>query len=53
MFNNSVKINCINKNLANRANLAIRQDVFILLIRVTKARACFKEIIKDARLLII
>jgi len=52
MFDSNTKINCINKNLANRVNLTIRQDIFILLIEVTNARTCFENIIKNAKVLI-
>ena len=52
MFNNSAKINCISKDLANKINLIIRQNVSILLIKITRVRICFEEIIKDAKILI-
>ncbi len=52
MFNNNAKINCISKNFANKINLVIRQNVFILLVEVTKAYICFEEIIKDTKILI-
>ena len=47
MFNNNVKINYISKDFANKIDLIIRQNVFILLIEIIKARICFEEIIKD------
>ncbi len=50
MFNNSAKINCISKDLANKINLIIRQNVSILLIKITRVRICFEEIIKDAKI---
>ncbi len=52
IFNNNAKINCINKNFANKTNLIIRQNIFILLIEITRARICFEEIIKNAKILI-
>ncbi len=52
IFNSNAKINCINKDFANRINLAIWQDISILLIEVTKIRVCFKEIVKDTKVLI-
>ncbi len=50
IFNNSAKINCISKDLANKINLIIRQNVSILLIKITRVRICFEEIIKDAKI---
>ncbi len=50
MFNNSAKINCISKDLANKINLIIRQNVSILLIKITRVYICFEEIIKDAKI---
>ncbi len=52
IFNNNAKINCISKIFANKINLVIRQNVFILLIEITRARICFEEIIKNAKILI-
>jgi len=52
IFNNNAKINCINKDFANKTNLIIRQNVFILLVKITKARIRFEEIIKNAKILI-
>jgi len=49
IFDSNAKINCINKSLANRVDLTIRQDISILLIEVRKARACFEDIIEDAK----
>ncbi len=50
IFNNNAKINCISKDFANKINLVIRQDIFILLIEITKARVCFEKIIKNAKI---
>ena len=52
IFNNNTKINYISKNFANKINLVIRKNVFILLVEITRARVCFEEIIKDAKILI-
>ncbi len=52
IFNNNAKINCINKSFANKTSLAIRQDISILLIKITRIRICFEEIIKDIKILI-
>jgi len=50
IFNNSAKINCISKDLANKINLIIRQNVSILLIKITRVYIFFEEIIKDAKI---
>ncbi len=50
MFNNNAKINCINKNFANKISLIIRQNVFILLVEIIRARVCFEKVIKDAKI---
>ena len=52
MFNSNAKINYISKSFANKTNLIIRQDIFILLIEITKARIRFEEIIKNTKMLI-
>ncbi len=52
MFNSNAKINYISKSFANKTNLIIRQDIFILLIEITRVRVCFEEIIKNAKILI-
>jgi len=52
IFNNNAKINCISKSFANKINLVIRQNVFILLIKIIRVRICFQEVIKDAKILI-
>ncbi len=52
IFNSNTKINCISKDFANKINLVIRQNISILLIKVTRAHICFEEIIKDAKILI-
>jgi len=52
IFNNNTKINYISKNFANKINLVIRQNVFILLVEITRARVCFEEIIKNTKILI-
>ncbi len=50
IFNSSAKINYISKSFANKINLIIRQNIFILLIKITRTRVCFKEIIKDTKI---
>ena len=50
MFNSNAKINYISKSFANKTNLIIRQDIFILLIEITRVRVCFEEIIKNAKI---
>jgi len=50
IFDNNAKISCINKSFANNINLVIRQDIFILLIEVTRARARFEEIVKNTKI---
>lgn len=52
IFDNSTKINCINKSFANRINLTIQWEVFILLIEVTEAYTCFEDIIENVKILI-
>jgi len=52
IFNNNTKINYISKNFANKINLVIRKNVFILLVEITRARVCFEEIIKNTKILI-
>ena len=50
MFNSNAKINYISKSFANKTNLIIRQDIFILLIEITRVRVCFEEMIKNAKI---
>jgi len=52
IFNNNAKINCISKSFANKISLVIRQNIFILLVKITKVRICFEKIIKDTKILI-
>lgn len=47
--NSNTKINCISKNLVDKISLAIRQEISILLIEITKAHICFEKIIKDVK----
>ena len=52
IFNSNTKINCISKSFANKINLVIWQNVFILLVEITKIYICFEEIIEDTKILI-
>ena len=52
IFNSNAKINCISKSFANKIDLTIRQDISILLIKITRARICFEEIIENIEILI-
>ncbi len=52
MFNSSAKINYICKNFANKIDLIIRQDISILLIKITRARTCFEKVIENIEILI-
>lgn len=52
IFNSSIEINCISKDLINRINLTIRQKISILLIEIIKTYICFEEIIEDAKIFV-
>lgn len=52
IFNNNAKINCISKDLTNRINLVIRQEISILLIEIIEVYICFEKVIKDAKIFV-